>query len=409
MGKFNVLLFGAVMKRTALALALIVPLVISAVAVIWFVKTAMPKTITVPDDYPTIQAAVGNASAGDTVFVRTGIYHESITIDKPLNLVGENPQNTIIIGIQSYQSYLMPAIEVFLGNFTISGLTVKDSQMGIAVRSKSEGKILSCNLLNNTYGIYAQGSLDFVKASGEYISHGSNLFVSGNYIAENEFGLAATNGNVTIHNSTITNNKETLLFWGETFNVYENTIANNQEFGIEFGPSCSNCLVHDNNIEQNGIGIQLNRFPISDTYTIGSGNVVYKNNFINNARQAGEVEQYDYTSPANGTDIVSWNSGTVGNYWSDYHGIDANNDGIGDTPCIIDENNTDYHPLMNPITIPESLDENPMLTNTQPLPTTFIITTSGAAIAGVGLLVYFRKRNYAKINKHSEIEQSSAS
>jgi pectin methylesterase-like acyl-CoA thioesterase len=129
MGKFNVLLFGAVMKRTALALALIVPLVISAVAVIWFVKTAMPKTITVPDDYPTIQAAVGNASAGDTVFVRTGIYHESITIDKPLNLVGENPQNTIIIGIQSYQSYLMPAIEVFLGNFTISGLTVKDSHI----------------------------------------------------------------------------------------------------------------------------------------------------------------------------------------------------------------------------------------------------------------------------------------
>ena len=31
--------------------------------------TAESKTIVVPDDYPTIQAALGNVSAGDTIFV----------------------------------------------------------------------------------------------------------------------------------------------------------------------------------------------------------------------------------------------------------------------------------------------------------------------------------------------------
>lgn len=30
---------------------------------------AESKTIVVPDDYPTIQAALGNVSAGDTIFV----------------------------------------------------------------------------------------------------------------------------------------------------------------------------------------------------------------------------------------------------------------------------------------------------------------------------------------------------
>ena len=34
-----------------------------------------PTTITVPDDYPTIQTAIGNATAGDTVFVRNGTYY----------------------------------------------------------------------------------------------------------------------------------------------------------------------------------------------------------------------------------------------------------------------------------------------------------------------------------------------
>ena len=45
---------------------------------------ASSKTITVPDDYKTIQAAVANASPGDTVFVRIGSYTGGIVVDKPM-------------------------------------------------------------------------------------------------------------------------------------------------------------------------------------------------------------------------------------------------------------------------------------------------------------------------------------
>jgi hypothetical protein len=45
--------------------------------------------------------------------------------------------------------------------------------------------------------------------------------------------------------------------------------------------------------------------------------------------------------------VESWDDGSVGNYWSDYTGKDYNEDGIGDTPYIIDANNKDNYPIVH--------------------------------------------------------------
>ena len=47
--------------------------------------------------------------------------------------------------------------------------------------------------------------------------------------------------------------------------------------------------------------------------------------------------------------VHTWDDGERGNFWSDYRGIDSNNDGVGDTPYIIDGLNQDRYPLMEPI------------------------------------------------------------
>ena len=44
----------------------------------------------------TIGAAVVAAAPNDVIRVASGLYHEDVVIDKPLSLLGQSPQNTII-------------------------------------------------------------------------------------------------------------------------------------------------------------------------------------------------------------------------------------------------------------------------------------------------------------------------
>ena len=86
---------GRIGKTFAFVLILVVA--ISSVSLL-VVKpaSAQTKTIIVPDDYSTIQAAINASNAGDTIYVKNGTYFETLVIDKPLRVIGESRTNTII-------------------------------------------------------------------------------------------------------------------------------------------------------------------------------------------------------------------------------------------------------------------------------------------------------------------------
>ncbi len=80
----------------------------------------------------------------------------------------------------------------------------------------------------------------------------------------------------------------------------------------------------------------------------GSNNTIYHNNFIDN-----DVQVYDASPLSHNV----WDDGYPlgGNYWSDYQSkypnvTEINSLGIGDTSYVIDKNNTDHYPLMQPFT-----------------------------------------------------------
>jgi len=70
-----------------------------------------------------------------------------------------------------------------------------------------------------------------------------------------------------------------------------------------------------------------------------SGVLSHLNNFLGNTVQAAD----------DGNGSNAWDDGSAGNFWSDYGGVDADGDGIGDSPYTIGPGVVDNLPLMAPV------------------------------------------------------------
>lgn len=70
-------------------------------------------------------------------------------------------------------------------------------------------------------------------------------------------------------------------------------------------------------------------------------NYIYHNNFFN--------FKWDQSKTTNAANV--WSIDNRGNYWANFHTGDANNDGVIDSPYIIDKTNKDEYPLTAPVDI----------------------------------------------------------
>jgi len=124
-------------------------------------------------------------------------------------------------------------------------------------------------------------------------------------------------GNGTLINNNCSSNNKHGIYLGNSDNntVSGNTVNNNQDIGIRI--SQSNSTTVSGNIVDNNVNYGI--IIIS-----GCCNLFYNNYFNDN-----NINAYD-----NGTDN-EWDNGIIGNHWDDYAGVDANDNGIGDTPYII--------------------------------------------------------------------------
>ena len=166
---------------------------------------AQPKTIVVPDNYSSIQEAIDQASQGDTVFVKSGTYNGSVTINKSISLIGENKEKTTIIGDWELNG---TTILVQHDTVTISELTLESvgnavSGRGVHLLHVRYCKVSNCNFATGWIGVWLYGASEnkiennYIDGTGNIpFSSGINLqgshnnTITGNDIAEYDYGLA---------------------------------------------------------------------------------------------------------------------------------------------------------------------------------------------------------------------------
>ena len=124
---------------------------------------ASARTIYVPDDYAKIQWAVDNATAGDTIIVRDGIYHENVNVNKPhLTIKSENGSANCIVQAKKmeYSTFTITSNNVSIVGFTICGGGDYPVVLAAGIEvSRSSHIIIRNNIVEDNFcGIFLEDS-----------------------------------------------------------------------------------------------------------------------------------------------------------------------------------------------------------------------------------------------------------
>ena len=199
----------------------------------------------------TISAAVAAASPGDTIYVHHGTYAEEVIIDKPLSVIGEQRENTIIDATGSPNGIVVDGLgHPGLAHVTISGFTVRNAQTeGILVSNSSWVSLTSNRIADNDQALVDEVCGVFTppdSAAGEGNDCGEGVHITGvdhstisdNLIEGNSGGILISDDSGPTHDNVISGNtvQDNPFDCGITMashkpvapnGVYNNTIAAN--------------------------------------------------------------------------------------------------------------------------------------------------------------------------------------
>jgi len=260
-------------------------------------------------------------------------------------------------------------------NLVLQNNTINSCDTGALIQQSSQVKVTGCHIKScKKYG------LDIEKSSGITLDNNSIVnntnagillketdesIIQDNILSMNTFGLtlwkssynqvrrnqadhnyygilvtASSNYNNLTDNLAEDNTRSEIvsgfgigisLQENSSYNMLIGNTAKGNFNGLEISKGCKYNAVYDNNASDNEHGIRLNE---------NRNNLITANNFFRN-----DINAYENTS------MNIWNT-TIGNYYSDYKGKDANNDGIGDQPYSLpgpESHSFDYRPLTRPV------------------------------------------------------------
>jgi parallel beta-helix repeat protein len=181
--------------------------------------------------------------------------------------------------------------------------------------------------------------------------------ICGNDVTECGLGIEVSysSNNNTIYRNSFSKNSKTGVAIGYRI----------PESGPEYGGAANNYFI-ENNVTNNKVGIYL---------IYSKNNTILHNNIQGN----------DASIIVDGSYVNIWDDGSKGNFWDDYNGADADNNGVGDSPYIIDSNNLDNYPLMQKFDPAQSV---------VPEFASLIVLLSMMLTASIGLVAHRKRCRY---------------
>ncbi len=210
----------------------------------------------VPEEFPTIQAAIDAVAEGGTVLIGPGEYEENLKITKSLRLMGAgrnlvkiHPKEKVeswagLPTIQvAYEEGRRLPIQVYLAGFTVEGMEGNSS--AISMYGDVQATIDQVVITKGRLG------LSFI---------GTTAFLSRVFVHENTVGIDNIGGSLAVRNSIIQGNSIGIGtgFIGGDLSVERSLIGQNELAGIALGGrGLWRIRLVENAIVGNGVGVYL--------------------------------------------------------------------------------------------------------------------------------------------------------
>jgi nitrous oxidase accessory protein NosD len=259
------------------------------------VSRAYSQVIYVPRDFADLQQAIDASDKGATIRVAAGTYYGNFQLSGHRNLIGEDPQTTILT--DDGEGPPDPIITI-AGDCTFSGFTVtgcRGAGLGHAVMvTKGSPRIINNIIRDNSFtglGIHSETHLTLALVSGNkiYGNGGAGIANYGQYsrstIEHNEIYSNLNAGIVSIYfaSPVIKENRLHHNSVGITVRddaravIIRNNITANNLVGINVTSSSAARIAHNSLISNGTVGINVDRQSVVE---------IFKNTIVDNGAEA---------------------------------------------------------------------------------------------------------------------------
>ncbi len=254
------------------------------------IEVTAAKAIYVPSNYTSIQAAIDNATAGDTIYVWAGTYYENVVVNKTVTLIGNGSDDTIIDGGGVDDVIKITADWVNVSGFSTinSGkIYTPISNAGIKLEKVQNVTIMNNNCSFNNVGIFPNWSksniiVNNILYSNTYegidlLSSHLNTVINNTCISNRDAGIRviSSNSNEIRNNICMHHFYFGISLEGGNSNIIKNNTCKwTTRYGIAFTSSYSNIVIN-NTCEWNDLQGIISRGSNSNYF----GNNICSNNF----------------------------------------------------------------------------------------------------------------------------------